>query len=288
MKILKIIGSVLGGLIVAGMLFYFYASYRVDQRLSEKYDVTPEEFQILTDSASIAKGKHLVDIKGCKDCHGDNLGGIVFNDDMLIGTLAGPNLTKGSGGLPADYAIANWVKAIRHGLDQNNYPLMVMPSLETSKMSHEDLQSMISYLHTIPPVDNQLPESELGIMIKTMVHLDAIQLIPAEQIDHTTPLIKSADITIPANYGKYLSVMCSGCHHENMKGGDPMAPGFPPVPDLTSTGVTGRWTQAQFNTALRTGKRPDGSVLDPNMPVQMTKHYSDEELQALYVYLKNL
>ena len=53
---------------------------------------------------------------------------------------------------------------------------MVMPSLETSKMSKEDLQNMISYLRTLPLVDNALPESELGVMIKTMVHLDEIAL----------------------------------------------------------------------------------------------------------------
>jgi mono/diheme cytochrome c family protein len=288
MKIIKIIGLVFGTLVSFGVLFYFYASYRVDQRLATKYDVTTEELVISDDSASISKGKHLVDIKGCRDCHGDNLGGKLFNDDFFIGTLAGPNLTKGKGGLPADYPIANWVKAIRHGLDNNNYPLMVMPSLETSKMSKEDLQNMISFLRTLPLVDNALPESELGIMIKTMVHLDEIALIPAEQIDHNTPLIDSVDITSPEEHGKYLSVMCSGCHHENMKGGDPIAPGFPPVPDLTSTGATGRWTQEQFNTALHTGNRPDGSILDPNMPVQMTQHYSDTEIHALYTFLKTL
>jgi mono/diheme cytochrome c family protein len=287
-KIIKIIGLVFGTLLSFGVLFYFYASYRVDQRLATKYDVTPEELVIPDDSASISKGKHLVDIKGCRDCHGDNLGGKLFNDDFFIGTLAGPNLTKGKGGLPADYPIANWVKAIRHGLDNNNYPLMVMPSLETSKMSKEDLQNMISFLRTLPLVDNALPESELGIMIKTMVHLDEIALIPAEQIDHNTLLIDSVDTTSPEAHGKYLSVMCSGCHHENMKGGDPMAPGFPPVPDLTSTGAAGRWTQEQFNTALRTGNRPDGTILDPNMPVEMTQHYSDAELHALYTFLKTL
>lgn len=288
MKIIKIIGLVFGTLILFGVLFYLYASFKVDQRLATKYDVTPEELIIPNDSTSIANGKHLVDIKGCRDCHGEDLGGKLFNDDMLIGTLVGPNLTKGKGGVTADYPIANWVKAIRHGLKSDNYPLMVMPSLETSKMSKQDLQNMISYLKSLPSVDNTLPESELGIMIKTMVHLDQIPLIPAEQIDHNTALVDSVDVSSPTVHGQYLSVMCSGCHHENMKGGEPMAPGFPPVPDLTSSGATGRWTQEQFNTALRTGKRPDGTVLDPNMPVQMTKHYSDAELNALYNYLRTL
>lgn len=165
---------------------------------------------------------------------------------------------------------------------------MVMPSLETSKMSQEDLAAMIAYLNALPPVDNSMPKSKLGVMIKTMVYLREIDLIPAEQIDHNGTLVKSVSTSSPVKYGKYLATMCSGCHHENMKGGEPMAPGFPPVPDLTYTGAAGRWTQEQFNTALRTGKRPDGTVLDPNMPVQMTKHYSDEEPHALYSYLRSL
>jgi mono/diheme cytochrome c family protein len=272
---------------IAG-IFYSYASYSVNKRLNKEYDVTPEALVIPTDSASIAIGKHLVDIKGCRDCHGDNMAGKIIADNMLLGTVAGPNLTRGNGGLPLSYKIENWVKAIRHGLDSNNYPIMVMPSLETSKMSKEDMQSMVAYLENLAPVDNIMPKSSLGIMIKTMAHLDAIDVIPAEKIDHSAPMTANVNAASPGELGKYLSVMCSGCHRENFKGGPPMAPGFPPAPDITSTGATGHWSEEQFVTALRTAQRPDGTVLDPNMPVQMTKHYTDSELHALYSFLKTL
>lgn len=288
MKILKIAGFILASVVMMVVLFYFYASWRIDQRITRQYDIVTEQVSILSDSVSVANGKHLVDIKGCRDCHGDNLGGKVFADDALIGTLAGPNLTRGRGGVPQNYSVANWVKAIRHGVDSNNHPLIVMPSLETSKMSKEDLASMIGYLNTLEPVNNDVPESKLGIMITVMAHLDQIPVIPAEEIDHQTQLTPTANLSSPVEYGKYLSTMCSGCHHENMKGGDPMAPGMPPVPDLTSTGAAGRWTQEQFNDALRTGTRPDGTTLDESMPVQMTKHYTDKELDALYTYFKTL
>ena len=287
-KILKIIGLMFLVLVVFGTIFYFYASYSVDQRLSKRYNVTPVDFPVLTDSAAISHGRHLVNIKGCADCHGDDMGGKVIADDIMLGKLAGPNLTKGTGGISMSYKTTDWVLAIRHGLASDGRPLVVMPSLETSQMSQKDLQDMIAYLNTLPPIDREMPENKLVIMIKTMVHIDKIQLIPAEQIDHSAALVSDVDNASPVEFGKYLSAMCSGCHHENFKGGDPMAPGFPPVPDITSTGTTGRWTEAQFMTALRTAKRPDGTVLDPNMPVQMTKHYTDEELHALYSYLKSL
>jgi len=288
MKILRVLALVVGALVVAIAIFYMYASYKVDQRLRRWYDVQAESLPVLSDSASVAKGSHLVDIKGCRDCHGDNLGGKVFNDDFLLGTLAGPNLTRGKGGVPDDYPTTNWVKAVRHGLDSAGFPLMVMPSLETSKMSQDDIQAMIAYLNSLPPVDNTLPKSKLGILIKTMVHLGKIDLIPAEQIDHDAALVPSVDTSSPEKYGQYLSAMCTGCHHADMKGGDPMAPGFPPVPDLTATGATGRWTKEQFYAVLRTGNTPEGRALDPNMPIQMTRNYTDEELNALYTFLRSL
>ncbi len=288
MKALKITGWILLSILSIAGIFYAYASYRVNTRLEKQYDVTPEALIIPTDSASIAIGKHLVDIKGCRDCHGDNMEGKIISDDLLLGTLAGPNLTRGQGGRPVGYTADDWVRAIRHGLKDVSYPIMVMPSLETSKMSKQDMQSIVAYLESLPAIDNVTPENKLGIMIKTMVYFDAIDIIPAEKIDHKTPMPTDVNTSSPVELGKYLSVMCSGCHRENLKGGPPMAPGFPPAPDITSSGAAGRWTEEQFVTALRTAQRPDGTTLDPNMPVQMTKHYTDEELHGLYAFLKSL
>jgi hypothetical protein len=74
-----------------------------------------------------------------------------------------------------------------------------------------------------------------------------------------------------------------------MKGGDPIAPGFPVVPDVTTSGNVGKWTEDQFITVLRTGKTPEGKEIDPkNMPWPMTAAYTDTELKALYAYLKSI
>lgn len=87
--------------------------------------------------------------------------------------------------------------------------------------------------------------------------------------------------------GKYLSVSCIGCHRTNFKGGDSPIPGMPPVPDITSSGNTDRWSLSQFIHTLRTGKTPEGKIMDnQNMPWKMTAKYTDEELQALYAFLK--
>jgi len=287
-KFFKITGIILSVLFLVGTAFHFCATYAVDQRLQKKYTVTTEVFPIPRDSAAIAAGKHLVDIKGCMDCHAENMGGKIFADEFLLGTMAGPNLTRGKGGIPADYSTVDWVKAIHNGLNRENRPLMVMPSEENSRMSRQDLQNMIAYLMQLPPVDNEIPKSKMGVMINALTFLNQIDLIPAEKIDHQKPMIVEADRSTPAAFGKYLSAMCSGCHRQDMKGGPPMAPGFPAPPDLTSTGAVGKWTQEQFSSTLKTGVRPDGTTLDSSMPWQMTKYYKEEELQALYEYFKSL
>ena len=67
----------------------------------------------------------------------------------------------------------------------------------------------------------------------------------------------------------------------------PLAPGTPPVANLTPTGV-GAWSEADFLRAMREGKRPDGSATDEFMPWRTFAQMTDIELQAIWQYLKTL
>ncbi len=53
------------------------------------------------------------------------------------------------------------------------------------------------------------------------------------------------------------------------------------------TGI-GNWTEEQIATTLRTGHRPDGSVLLPPMPWPNLAALSEKEMGALTAYLKSL
>ena len=55
---------------------------------------------------------------------------------------------------------------------------------------------------------------------------------------------------------------------------------------LTSTGPTAAWSEADFSTALRTGLRPDGTAINPMMPWRMTRLMTDEEISAVWAFLK--
>jgi cytochrome c553 len=92
-------------------------------------------------------------------------------------------------------------------------------------------------------------------------------------------------------YGKYLARVsgCDGCHGRTLAGG-PIEGGPPdakPAANLTPTGI-GRYTEEDFFRALREGKRPDGSPIDPFMPVKYTKDMTDEEIRAVFAFLKTV
>ncbi|ALI98699.1 c-type cytochrome [Rufibacter tibetensis] len=288
-KILKWTCLVLGSLVLLGLLFYFYASFTVAQRMERKYSFAPENIEITQDSALLNKGAHLAVIKGCTDCHGTNLAGKVMMNDKALGRLVSSNLTKGEGGLPANYSTSDWVRALRHGVGQDGLPLLFMPSHETTLLSEQDMAAIIAYCQNLAPVNNPLPVSDLGPVTKVMTYFDKMPLLSVEKIDHTKPMVANVENVEGAAFGKYLAVSCTGCHHANLQGGDPVAPGFPPVPNITRSGHVGNWTIAQFIQTLRTGKTPEGKVLsNDNMPWKMTAQYTDKELASIYEYCQSI
>lgn len=58
------------------------------------------------------------------------------------------------------------------------------------------------------------------------------------------------------------------------------------TPDL-DTGI-GTWTDEQVIRAFREGIRPDGSVIGPLMPIELYRHISDEDAQAIVAYLRTV
>jgi cytochrome c553 len=287
-KILKWTGLFL--LVAVTLLagIYVFIKTNIDNRISKPYTFQKHHLQIKSDSAILARGKHLSVIKGCTDCHGGDLGGKVMNDDGAIGKLVASNLTKGDGGLAENYTTTDWITALRHGIDRNGRPLLFMPSHEYALLSEQDLSALIAYCESVKPVNRRLPSSEIGPIAYIMSYYDKFPLLAVEKIEHAKPMIAKADSTEGIAQGKYLAVSCSGCHQPDFKGGAPLAPGLPPVPDITSSGNLGKWTQNQFINTLRTGKTPSGHQMsNDNMPWQMTAQYKQSELVSLYKFLSS-
>lgn len=60
--------------------------------------------------------------------------------------------------------------------------------------------------------------------------------------------------------------------------------GPPPGPNLTTIP---QWVTAdEFVTLLRTGRFPDGRLIGPNMPIKYLEKMSDDDIRAIYAYLR--
>jgi cytochrome c553 len=288
-KILRGFGIFLGVLVIVVAGFYTKVYFSTQSRLNKTYAVNPTVLQIKNDSAMLAKGKRLSVVKGCNDCHGTDFAGKIIHEDVMLGRLTSSNLTRGQGGLPSDYSEKDWVLALKHGIRKDGKPLVFMPSHEFTLLSEDDMRSLISYLQQVPPVDKVLPKLEVGPLARILADIGDFPLVPAEKIDHNRMLVKSVKEEVSIEYGKYLSTSCQGCHKESMKGGEAVAPGFPIVADISSSGNPGKWSDEQFIQTLRTGVTPEGKVLNPDeMPWPMAKELTDTELKALHKYLVSL
>jgi mono/diheme cytochrome c family protein len=53
------------------------------------------------------------------------------------------------------------------------------------------------------------------------------------------------------------------------------------------TGI-GRWTDAQIIIAIREGKRPDGTIIGPPMPIGLYRGMSDSDVRAIVAYLRSV
>jgi cytochrome c553 len=284
-KVLKGVG-ILAGVVAALALLAMLALYVVsEERINRVYTIRAAELQVPSDPAAIERGRQIVRTRGfCYDCHGANLAGQYFDDGPLIGLITMKNLTRGKGGIPADFSDADLVRAIRHGVGPDGKPLVDMPSNFYFEFSDQDLGDIIAYLKSIPPVDNELPKKRLGLLARFYI-ITTPSLLSANVIDHEAIRPSALKPEVSAAYGEYLANTCRFCHGEDLSGGDEPGAGL----NLTPGGDLGHWSEGGFIQAIRTGETPDGKKLNPElMPWQKIAEMSDEDLQAIWLYLQTL
>src|SRR5688572_12056119 len=277
----------LAAIVVIGAGIVYVVSER---KLGRTYDTSVPAFAVPADRASIARGEHLTrNVITCTLCHGQDLGGAVYSTDRAVGTVAGPNLTRGQGGVGSDYTAMDYARAIRRGVRRDGRSLMVMPSEVFTHLSQEDLGAVVAFLQQAPPVDRQVPKSGFGPVGRALFAAGKMNIMVAGKTPRITPPQSVARDTT-ATYGKYLADIsgCHGCHGFGLSGGRVAGPpGLPPASNLTPAGI-GRWTEADFARVLRHGKRPDGSSVNAFMPWKVFRGMTDAEIHALWLYFRTV
>ncbi len=243
---------------------------------------------------AISRGQHLVEARyGCTSCHGQGLGGGVMLDDPMVGHFFGPNLTTGRGGRTANYTSPDWDRIVRHGVKPDGTPA-VMPAADNFGMTDQELGDIVTYIRSLPPVDNEVEASTLGPVGRILVATGQLPAAADLLADHHAP---HAAVPPPSEatmeFGAHLLRPCGACHRADFSGGPVVGgdPSWPPAANLTPgpDGLAG-WTYDDFVVAMVEGRRKDGTLLGAPMS-EMTKFAAkttEVERQAMWLYLQSM
>lgn len=272
-------------------------------RQNLKFDAPYPNITASTDSAVILKGKNLIfGPAHCADCHfkgnADSLlslgqevplsGGFEFK--LPIASIFTKNITPDKETGIGRYTDSEIARILRYGVGADGRAIFdFMPFHNTSD---EDLTAIISYLRAQKPVRNEIPQNTYTILGNVVKAFMIKPVGPTGEV----PVSVKKDSTI--EYGKYITTSvanCNGCHTKR----DPMTGGFTGTmfsggmeieghitPNLTPdpSGRIFDWSQEYFISRFRQGKLIPTSP----MPWNSFKRMSDDELKAIYKYLKSL
>jgi mono/diheme cytochrome c family protein len=310
-KIFKVVLIIIGIVIIAiaGLLTYVKVGMpNIEKAADLKIDYTPQR---------IERGKYLANnVMVCIDCHSQRDytkfgaplkpgsfggGGELFGVEMgFPGNFYSANLTP--------YHLKDWTdgelfRAITTGVSRDGRALFpIMPYPNFAQVDKEDIYSVIAYIRTLEPVQNDVPKSELGFPMNLILNT-----IPKEATFSQRP-----DKNDQIAYGKYLltSASCGDCHSKREQGeplpGMFLAGGMEfPFPDQTvlrSANITsdkesgiGAWTEDEFLNRFRAFRDSTFVPTDVKdgefktvMPWLFYSRMEDDDLRAIFAYLKTV
>ena len=284
-KVLKWVGVIVGVAVVLLAIAGFVVSSIGKSRARQTFEISASLLSsVSADSASLARGTHLSIIHACQECHGADLSGKIFVDAPPF-RVSASNLTSGAGGIGSSYSVEDFDRLIRYGVRPNGQSVIIMPSKTFHNLNDEDTAALIAYLKSVPPVDNELPPTELKTLGTILAGAGAVDLAESVHLEAARPGPVPPGETV--DYGKYLtSITCIYCHGADLGGGEALEPGTPAPPALTKAAS---WPLDQFMSTIRTGVRPDGLPMDPQiMPWTAFRDMTDMELSAIHAYLQTI
>lgn len=274
------------------------------------------EMKVEQTAERIARGDYLANnVTVCIDCHSTR-DWSKFSGPIVPGTFGkGGELFDQKFGFPGAFYARNITpegisrytdgelfRLITTGVTKEEKAIFpVMPYHNYGRMDEEDIKSIIAYIRTLKPIKNEVPASvpdfPMSIIINTIPAKAALTKMPAK--------------TDVVNYGKYLvnAAACIDCHTQFDKGklieGTEFGGGrgfpFPDGAVVTSANISpdatgiGTWTEELFLQRFRTNS--DSAMMSRTikpgefnsiMPWTMYARMTDEDLKAIYAYLKTV
>ena len=179
-----------------------------------------------------------------------------------------------------------------HGADAGGNQKIGVPDLTDNVWQYGGDKSLIAHsikqglYGEMPAFETRLTRPELLAVAAYIKHL----AIKASEYKEDEALLRK---------GEYLARIgdCVACHTA-AEGGEPMAGGLgfllPPMGTIHSTNISqhsdsgiGRYTYEEFHAVMRKGKGRHG-YLYPAMPYTSFKYVTDEDIEAIWAYLKSV
>lgn len=150
------------------------------------------------DEAQLARGKYLVGIAGCSDCHtpggmlgaadmkrylgGSDVGFSIPSQGVFVGSNLTPDKETGLGKWSADEIVT----AIRKGKRPDGGELSgVMPSASFARLTDDDAFAMAAFLQSLPPVSNKVrnyrSSETVPISVSAVLPPEVYNALPASQ-----------------------------------------------------------------------------------------------------------
>lgn len=202
--------------------------------------------------------------------------------------LVAPNISPDPETGAGRWSDVQLARAIRQGVGHDGRTLFpMMPYGNFHTMADGDLDAVIAYLRSIPPVRKAQPPSRLPPPVKASL----LPLPPPGAVAPPDPADRVA-------VGAYLARLanCTGCHTPPGRTDLAWAGGLNlrgPFGDVHSVNLTPDpsgipwYTEEQFLKVMHTGD-VGGRRLNPIMPWGYFRKMTDDDLKAIYAYLKTL
>ncbi len=263
----------------------------------------------------VERGHYLAHyVTQCMDCHSVRDTG-KFSMPVVPGTEGGgaPIPFGKAEGIPGEvtppnitpFALKDWsdeeiIRAITGGINKKGDTLFpIMPYQHYSKMAKNDILAIVAYIRTLKPIERTTPPRKLEIPMSMLGPL------PVVNLDNNTIPDKADKV----KYGEYIvnAAVCSECH-------TPMGPQGPDFSKIFSGGFVfdlpmfkvgvanitpdsatgiGTWTEEMFLARFKNNGADEMVNKYPGrmnsiMPWAMYSKMGDEELKAVYAYLRTV
>lgn len=299
----KIFQIAVGGIVIIAVAAIARLWVTLDTSRSNVADdkVTLADYKA-NDAEAVKRGEYVMRVGDCAACHtagnGDMAGG--YDIKTPFGSLYSSNITPDLETGIGKMTERDFFNAVRQGQGSHGFLYPAMPYTAYVNLSDQDMHDLWAYFSTVKPVKYDIDETkDMPFPFNIRLSLAGWNML----FFKNEAIEKDVTQTEEWQRGKYLvdgGGHCSACHSprnflgaesssEYMHGGN-LGEWY--APDLTSNphqGI-GEMSEQQIVDYLKTGSDGVGVASGPMAEAveHSTQYFTDADLHAIAVYLKNI